>query len=341
MQKLDVGDEAVVKAIHELIAMAGNTENTLDMDLVTQLIQTSLKLYVEKHDTGQLKLMTRALKEMRYAYRIFNQYGGSKRISIFGSARTPETHPDYLAAKAFSKLMASHGWMCITGAANGIMKAGVEGSETSSSFGLSIKLPFEIPTNSVIAGDRKLIIFKYFFTRKLMFMSHSEALAVFPGGFGTMDEIFEALTLMQTGKAALIPIVLLEGENGNYWANWENYIKTQLLENGWISQEDMHLYYRAPTIEKAVEHIQHFYKRYHSQRYVKDHLVIRLQHPLTEEQIDHLNHKFVSLVKTGIIQASPPFPEEATHLELPRLSFIHNRQNFGTLRAMIDCINNF
>lgn len=341
MSKLEIDDEAVIKAIQDLIALTADTQNSLEIDLVTQLIQTSLKLYVDKHDTGQLKLMTRALKEMRYAYRIFNQYVGSKRISIFGSARTPETHPDYLAAKAFSNMMAAQGWMCITGAANGIMKAGVEGSDPRSSFGLSIKLPFEIPTNTVIAGDPKLIIFRYFFTRKLMFMSHSEAIAVFPGGFGTMDEIFEVLTLMQTGKTALLPLVLLEGEHGSYWDHWEDYIKKQLLNNGWISEEDMSLYYKAPSIQKAVEHIQHFYKRYHSQRYVKDHLVIRLKEDLTKEQIHQLNHQYSKLLKSGEIHSTPPLPEETDFLDLPRLAFIHNRQNYGTLRSLIDQINRF
>jgi len=341
MPQFEINDEKVVKAIQDLMSLVGETNDTLEMDLVVQMIQTSLKLYIEKHDTGQLKLMTRALKEMRYAYRIFNQYTGSQRISIFGSARTPETHIDYIAAKAFSSLMASQGWMCITGGADGIMKAGIEGSERNSSFGLSIKLPFEITTNTVIAGDPKLIIFRYFFTRKLMFMSHSDAIAVFPGGFGTMDEIFEVLTLMQTGKTTLLPIVLLEGENGKYWDHWEEYVHKQLLVNGWISKEDLHLYYKAPSIDKAVEHINKFYQRYHSQRYVKDYLVIRMKAPLTNDQVAQLNRQFPKLLKSGEMQLCPPFPEETDFLNLPRLAFIHNRQNFGTLRALIDQINEF
>jgi uncharacterized protein (TIGR00730 family) len=342
MAQFEIHNEKVVKAIQDLIALVAETHgDNLDRELVIQIIQTSLKLYIEKHDTGQLKLMTRALKEMRYAYRIFNQYTGVKRISIFGSARTPETHIDYGAAKAFSSLMALQGWMCITGGANGIMKAGVEGSEKGSSFGLSIKLPFEVPTNTLIAGDPKSIIFRYFFTRKLMFMSHSDAIAVFPGGFGTMDEIFEVLTLMQTGKTPLLPIVLLEGENGKYWDHWEEYIHKQLLTNGWISEEDLNLYYKAPTINKAVEHINKFYRRYHSQRYVKDHLVIRMKDSLTADQVSQLNQQFSELVKSGEMNLHPPFEEETDFLNLPRLTFVHNRQNFGLLRALIDQINSF
>ena len=321
MAPLDVYDEKVTKAIQDLIAMCGGPTDTFESDLVLQLIQTSLKLHVEKHDTGQLKLITRALKEMRYAFRIFNQYTGSKRISIFGSARTPEDHPDYIAAKIFSNLMASQGWMCITGAANGIMKAGVEGSQRESSFGLSIKLPREVPTNTVIAGDPKLIIFRYFFTRKLIFMSHSDAVAAFPGGVGTMDELFEVLTLLQTGKANMIPVVLLEGETGGYWDQWEKYVQDQLLANGWMSPEDVNLFFKAGSIENAVEHINRFYHRYHSQRYVKDNLVLRLKEQLTDAQVNQLNDKFPILIKSGRMEMCQPFLEEADHLDLPRLTF--------------------
>ncbi len=335
----DVYDEQVTRAILNLINLFGVTKDSIETDLIFQLIQTSLKLHIEKHDLGQLKLITRSLKEMRYAYRIFNQYPGVQRISIFGSARTPENHSDYQTAKAFSGLMASHGWFCITGAANGIMKAGVEGSLPGSSFGLSIKLPSEMSFNEVIAGNPRLIGFRYFFTRKLMFMSHSEAVCAFPGGFGTMDEIFEVLTLLQTGKANIVPVVLLEGPGGNYWNHWEEYIKQQLLDNGWISPEDVNFYYKAPTIEKAAEHILNFYNVYHSQRYVKDNLVIRIKKELSDERLEQLNHKFGRLLKSGKIVKTPPFPEEKDALDLPRIAFCHTRQNYALLRLLIDEIN--
>lgn len=334
-------EDAIQERIKELISLSGGSQDTFESDLVSQLMHTSLKMLTEGHDIGQLKLITRALKEMRYAYRIFNKYGGARRVSIFGSSRTPEDHPDYLLAKHFSSLMEDEGWMCITGAANGIMKAGHEGSKRESSFGLSIKLPFESSSNPIIEGDPKLIIFRYFFTRKLMFMSHSDAVVAFPGGFGTMDELFEALTLLQTGKANIMPIVLLEGKGREYWKNWEHYVLENFLKNGWISAEDRHLYYIATSADDARLHIQKFYKRYHSSRYVKDHLVLRLNEPLHPDQVDLLNEKFSSMVQSGRIDLCLPFPEESDHLDLPRIAFHHTRRQFGLVRALIDQINAF
>lgn len=338
---VDYQDERILKTIRELISLCGGSADSFEGGVTVQLIETSLKLMNDKLDGGQLKLMNRALKEMRYAYRIFNRYGNVRRISIFGSARTPEDHPDYLAAKAFSIAISDHGWMCITGAANGIMKAGLEGSKKQGSFGLSIRLPFEVPTNPWIEGDPKLIMFRYFFTRKLMFISHSDAIAVFPGGFGTLDELFEVLTLLHTGKGNIVPLVLVEGHGGSYWDHWSDYIEKQLLSNGWISPEDPKLYYIASSAEDAIEHIQQFYKRYHSSRYVKDALVLRLQSALTEEQLEFLNDKFGCLVQSGKMTMRGAYPEETDYLELPRLTFQHTRKQFGLLRQLIDQINAF
>lgn len=325
--------------IKDIIELMGADPSTLEADLVKQMIETALKMLKGGYDGGQLKLMTRAFKEMRYAYQIFNRYPASRRISIFGSARTSEDHPDYLEAKNFGSLMTKMGWMCITGAADGIMKAGLEGAHISSSFGLSIRLPFESPSNSLIAGDPKLITFRYFFTRKLMFLSHSDALAAFPGGFGTQDELFESLTLMQTGKANIVPLVLIEGENGVYWSEWLEYLQSHLLANRWISPEDESFFYIASSAEDAVHHIKKFYFRYHSSRYVKDTLVIRMLTPLSEEQIEQLNREFGILIKAGRIYATPALLEETDHLELPRIAFEHNRRHFGILRQLIDRLN--
>jgi uncharacterized protein (TIGR00730 family) len=337
----DVHGEHVVKKIQHLIQLCGGETTEFSTELIIQMIQNSLRLVQEKHEIGQLKLIARSIKEMRYAYRVFNQYKEKKRISIFGSARTPENHPDYLAAQDFSARMTADGWMCITGAANGIMKAGLIGSRKESSFGLSIRLPFEIPTNSVIAGDTKLISFRYFFTRKLMFTCHSDALAAFPGGYGTLDELFEMLTLQQTGKANIVPVVLIEGEGGTYWTHWKKYVELELLKNGWISPEDKNLYYIASSPEDAVEHIRKFYYRYHSSRYVKDVLVIRLNSTLTAQQIGALNLKYKSLIASGEMTVGPALPEEMEHLTLPRLMFHHTHRDFGLLRALIDDINDF
>ncbi len=333
--------EKIQQKIDELLQLVESDKTTQEGDLIAQMIYTSLKLLQDDIDRGQLKLMVRSFKEMRYAYHVFKKHRFEKCVSIFGSARTPTDAPDYVAAKEFSSIMASHGWTCMTGAAEGIMKAGLEGAPKESSFGLSIRLPFENTSHSLLIGDPKLISFRYFFTRKLMFLSHSHAIVAFPGGVGTQDELFEALTLMQTGRSNIVPIVLLEGVGGNYWNAWEHYIKMSLLANGFISEEDLHLYYRAPNVESGAKHIEQFYRRYHSYRYVKEFLVIRLIKKLTQEQLAILNQNFKLLAKEGEIVETLPFEEETDHLTLPRIAFLHTHKNFGLLRAMIDQINCF
>lgn len=336
-----VDDEQTTEVINDLVRSVGGDPETFEGRLVTQLIQTSLKLIPDGHDTGQVKLINSALKEMRYAYRIFNRYRGTQKISIFGSARTPEDHPDYVAARSFSRAIAERGWMSITGAGDGIMKAGHEGPTRESSFGLSIRLPFETTANTVIEGDPKLINFRYFFTRKLMFLSHAEAVAVFPGGFGTQDELFEALTLVQTGKSNIVPIVMIEGEGGVYWHHWSQYLKKNLLDNGWVSEEDPSLFHITTDINDAVDHIVGFYRVYHSSRYVRDTFVIRMHQDLTNEQVEQLNDEFASLVRTGRIVRTSALQEEDDHLDLPRLCFEHTRRDFGLMRRLIDRINSF
>lgn len=338
---LELKGEEAQQAIRNLIEMFGKTSTSFEAALVIEMIESSLKLLIENYDTGQLKLINRALKEMRHAYRIFNKFKHSRCISIFGSARTPEDHPDYIAATEFSKKIAEMGWMCITGAAHGIMKAGLEGSQREASFGLSIRLPFEIPTSAVIEGDPKLIFFRYFFTRKLMFLTHSDAAAVFPGGFGTLDELFEILTLIQTGRTHIIPVVLVEGMKGGYWKNWKKYIDDHLLANGWISPEDLNLFYIAKSSDDAVKYVSHFYDRYHSSRYVEDKLVLRLLTEINQKQLDQLNEEFKSLVAEGKIEQGPALAQETDHLELPRLIFKHTNRDFGILRALIERINDF
>lgn len=336
-----IPDPVWMNKIQELIVLSDADLESPEADFISQIIYASLKLSKDNYEMGQLKLITRAFKEMIYAYRVFNQYPSGRRVSIFGSARTPSTHPDYLAAKDFSTMMSANHWVCMTGAADGIMRAGLEGAEKETSFGLSIRLPFESTTQSFLAGDPKLINFRYFFTRKLMFLSHSDAVVAFPGGVGTQDELFEVLTLMQTGKTNIIPLVLMEGKGTYYWEAWENYLKENLLKSGWISKEDFNFYYRAKTAEEAVNHIKHFYYRYHSSRYVKDKLIIRLLSSLTDNQIDQLNQKFQPLFKEGQLVACQPLPEEKDHLDLPRLVFEHNHHHFGLMRALIDQINDF
>lgn len=332
-------DHDLIEQIHNLINFSGGEPNTLEGEIITQLIRTSIKLLHEGHDMGQLKLINKSMKEMRYAYRIFNQYRDKQFISIFGSARTPESHPDYLAAREFSKLMTDLDWMVITGGAEGIMRAGLEGGSEESRFGLSINLPQEPTANTLIEGDNKHIRFKYYFTRKLMFVSHSQAVAAFPGGFGTNDELFEVLTLMQTGKASIIPVVLIEGDKEHFWKEWNAFIEKVVLAKGWISKADQSFYHIASNAVDAKNHILNFYRVFHSYRYVRDTLVIRLKKRLTAKQIDDLNRDFSVLVKTGKIADVEPYPEETDFLNLPRIAFEHNRKHFGTLRLLINRLN--
>lgn len=340
--QLRVNDPTVQNQISELIeSVTGAATTSFEHRLVRDLVTAGLKLIPDGRDTGELKLMALAVKELRYAYRVFAQYPDQKKITIFGSARTPEDHPDYEAAVDFSRLMAEKGWMSITGAGDGIMKAGHEGPGRDASFGVAIRLPFETTANEVIEGDKKLINFRYFFTRKLMFLSQCDAVALFPGGFGTMDEAFEVLTLIQTGKSSMVPIVLLEGEGIPYWDLWDDFVKERLLNNGMISEEDLGLYHVCHTPAEAVDIVERFYRTYHSSRYVRDDLVIRINHPISEDAVNTLNDEFAVLIKTGRIVLRGAYAEENDHLDLPRLAFTHTRHKFGLVRKLIDRINDF
>jgi len=326
--------------IAELVSLSCEHEpNDPRPVMIAQMIDACLKMAKEGHDTGQIKLVTYALKEMRYAYQVFNRYTGIRKVSIYGSARTPEDQPDYKMAAKFGKLMANENWMAITGAGDGIMKAGHEGPQRESSFGLAIRLPFETTANTIIDGDSKLINFRYFFTRKLMFMTHSDAVVGCPGGFGTQDELFEALTLVQTGKSNIIPIVMIAGEGNNYWINWEKHVHEDLLGNGMISEEDESLFHVASSAQDAVNHIMQFYKIYHSSRYVRSNYVIRTNAILTDESIKRLNEAFSDIIREGKIHQSEALPSEKDHLDLPRIIVPHTRRSFGRLRQLIDMVN--
>ena len=327
--------------IDALISECGGDPASFDGKLIRDLLTTSLKLVTDRRDTGELKLLVSSFKELRHAYRVFAQYPDPNKISIFGSARTPPTHPDYAAAVAFSREMAARGWLSITGAGDGIMKAGHEGPGREASFGLAIRLPFETTANTVIDGDEKLIHFRYFFTRKLMFISQCNAVAVFPGGFGTQDELFEALTLTQTGKGALMPIVLVQGEGGNYWNHWDRYVREELLAGKFISPEDLGFYHLAANTAEAADYVCQFYRNYHSARYVDDDLVLRLKGRLSEEQVVALNEEFSGLVKSGSIRQRGPYDVETEWLNLPRIAFTHTRRQFGLIRRLVDRINEF
>lgn len=337
-------DPSIAARIDDLLRDVGADAKSFNARLVRELVQTALKLIPDGRDTGELKLISTAVKEMRYAYRVFGQYPREHKCTIFGSARTPKDHADYAAAVEFSKLLAERGWMVITGAGGGIMEAGHVGPGREKSFGVAIRLPFETNANEVIAGDEKLVYFRYFFTRKLMFLSQAEAIALFPGGFGTLDEAFEALTLIQTGKSSMIPVVLVEGKDQNYWEQFDQAMRQMLLTRGWISPEDVNLYRICKTPLEAVQVLEKFYRVYHSSRYVRDDLVIRIKRPLKQVDVDRLSEEFKVLIKANgpsparIVQRGA-FLEEEDHLDLPRLSFPHTRYKFGLIRALIERIN--
>ncbi|MEM1166018.1 MAG: LOG family protein [Planctomycetota bacterium] len=334
-----VDDPDFVAKVEALVAECGLDPATYDGRLVRDQMTTALKLIYDGADTGELRLITGAMKELRYAYTVFAGHQKTHKISIFGSARTQPEHPDYAACVEFSRKIAEHGWQVITGAGDGIMKAGHEGPGAESSFGLAIRLPFETTANEVIAGDDKLINFRYFFTRKLMFVSQAEAVAVFPGGFGTLDELYESLTLVQTGKSPIVPVVLIENPEGTYWTHWANYCEHSLMKSGLISPEDMGLFHITRDIDDAVQHVCRFYRNYHSSRYVRDELVLRLKHHLRETDVAELEREFAVLIKDGGMVQRGPLEVEREHLELPRLVFTHTKHKFGLVRALIDRIN--
>ena len=324
-----------------LVESCGTNPNSREGQLAIDLIRTALKSLTDQTGVGERKLMTRSLKEIRHAYRIFAGYPQTRKISIFGSARTPADHPDYAAAVSFSREMANLGWLAITGAGDGIMKAGHEGPGSSASFGLAIRLPFENTANTIITGDAKLIHFNYFFTRKLIFLSHSDAVAAFPGGLGTQDELLETLTLMQTGKAPIAPVVLVAGENSDYWQLWADFMSRGLVAAGLADADDLLLAYIAASPRDAVEHVRRFYANYHSARYVGNEYVLRVREPLRPWQLQELQKEFSFLVADGRIRQSGALPEETDHLDLPRIRFEHTKRNYAAIRRLIDRINDF
>ena len=327
------------RGMKQLVAEAGLDPVSADARRLCEMVHTAMKLTADGANAGELKLVSRSIKELRYALKVFRPYQETSKISIFGSARTEENHPTYQAALTFGKLMAESGWMVITGAGGGIMAAGNGGAGREASFGVSIRLPFETNANQHIVGDPKLINFRYFFTRKLMFMWQSKAVALFAGGFGTQDEGFEALTLVQTGKAPTIPIVMVDAPGLTYWKRWDQYVREELLTAGLINKEDLNLYRVYDNPQEAAQHVMDFYRNYHSQRFVNDTLIFRMQRPLRDPQVQELNEEFVDLVKEGKIEQGGPMEQEQSHLELPRLRFHFAKRAYGRLRMMVDRIN--
>src|SRR5205823_3000320 len=289
-----------------------------------------------------LKITNSALKEMRQAFRLFAPYRDIPKVTIFGSARTSPDDPLYEQTRALASTLASQGWMVVTGAGPGIMAAGVEGAGPESSIGVNIRLPFEQGVNAFLATDDKLVEMKYFFTRKLMLMKESAGFAVLPGGFGTLDEAFELLTLLQTGKAAPAPIVLLEVPGGSYWKAWERFLVEEVLARGLISENDFRLFRVTDDVAAARDEIVGFYANYHSIRFVGDLLVVRLRDAPDDALLEKINASFGDITTTGRMERSEPRPAEVStndHLELPRIAFHFDRASYGRLRELIDVLN--
>ena len=304
----------------------------------------SLRLLHDVEDRGDVRVINTAVRELRYAFRLFAPYAGKRKVTIFGSARTAPESTEYRQAVEFGRKIADAGFMVITGAGPGIMQAGHEGAGVERSFGANIRLPWEQGANPVIAEDKKLITFKYFFTRKLTFIRHSDAIALFPGGFGTMDESYEALTLMQTGKSQLMPLVLVDKPGGTYWKTWDKNVREHLLRNELISPEDLGLYHVTDNVDEAVKHIARFYRNFHSTRFVRDLLVVRLKNAPTPTGLAALNEDFADIIAGEPFHVIPPTPEETDdgeHLDLNRIAFGFNRRGYGRLRQLIDVLNQY
>jgi uncharacterized protein (TIGR00730 family) len=334
-------DPAVIDTAFEALA-GGRPLSKSQRDLLRSMLAVIWDLGREGIDVGDLKIADAALGEMTEAFRVFRPYRSVPKLTMFGSARTQPEDPVYVLARDLASHLAQAGWMVVTGAGPGIMAAGTEGAGRDRSFGVNIRLPHEEGANPFIAQDPKLVEMRYFFTRKLMLIKESHAYAVLPGGFGTQDECYELLTLIQTGKAEPAPVVLVETPGGTYWKGWQRFLSEEAIRPGYISPEDTCLFRVANTVDEAAAEVVGFYRNYHSCRWVGDLLVLRLQTSPTKAELADLNRRFADIVVSGTIRNASPFPPERSskdHLELPRLAFRFDKFHYARLRQLIDAIN--
>ncbi len=340
MRSYDMGNDALDGAIEDLLDLAAPSDSG-NRDLVREMVVTSLKMLRDGTDRGDLKLLNSTLKEMRYSFLVFRGYRDVRKVTMYGSARVEPHDPNYeMAAEFAGRMVDHHKCMVVTGAGPGIMEAGNRGAGSDYSFGVNIRLPFEDAANPYVHESR-LINYKYFFTRKLTFVKESDAFVLFPGGFGTLDESFELLTLMQTGKSDLHPVVMLEAPGTGYWGSWERFVDT-LVGKGMISADDLNLFTVTSDLDEAIDEIRSFYAVYHSQRYVSGDLVFRLTKEPTDAEVADLNARFSDIVRTGQIEKTGASPAEIAtddFVDLPRLRFRFDRRHFGRLRCMIDHLN--
>jgi hypothetical protein len=308
---------------------------------IQRALAVIMRLTEEEIDRLDWKILTASIEDMERAFQVFYPYRHVRKVTIFGSARLAPETPEYKLATEFARYLTQQGFMVMTGAGGGIMEAGNVGAGAEKSFGLNIELPFEQGANPFIAGDPKLINFKYFFTRKLFFLRESDAIALFPGGFGTQDEAFECLTLCQTGRSGPVPVVLVDKAGGTYWQEWDAYVRKHLVQRGLVSPEDSCLYTVTDNLDVAYEAINNFYRVYHSSRYVGDQLVMRLKLELSDADVERLNEDFSDILVKGRIEKSWALPQETPDetAELPRLLLYFNRRDTGRLYQMINTIS--
>ncbi|HWO72131.1 MAG TPA: TIGR00730 family Rossman fold protein [Dehalococcoidia bacterium] len=337
-------DAAVARLLEDLkTAVAGSDgePRNRDLELTREIVTSAVRLVIQKATRDELKLVNDALKEFAYSFRVFAPYRNQRKVSIFGSARVETGDAAYVAAREFASLIASRGWMVITGAGPGIMAAGHEGAGAEHSFGVNIRLPGLNPANAYIAKDGKLINFKYFFTRKVTFLKESAAFVLLPGGWGTLDETTELLTLVQTGKSDLHPVVLLEPEGSTYWRHWLEFNREQLLANDFIYESDLSIMTIATTPRQAVDEIERFYANYHSARFVGDRLILRLKRAPGPEALGRIRRDFADLLDHGDFEVIDPTPREVRDnddLEFERLAF-YPQHHYGRIRQLIDVLN--
>jgi uncharacterized protein (TIGR00730 family) len=333
------GDPALDDDVAALVEGVSDPENA---DLIFELVACALRLAKDGADRGDLKIANAALQEMRHAFSVFAPYRAARKVTIFGSARTQPEDPLYVQTRELAAAMAQLDWMVVTGAGPGIMEAGIEGAGAENAFGVSIRLPFETTTSQFIADDPKLMSFRYFFTRKLEFIKESDAFVLLPGGYGTLDEAFELLTLLQTGKAQSAPVIMLDVPGGTYWQDWGAFVEHELERPGYVSRDDNHLYCVTDSIETTVEEILRFYANYDSQRFVKGRLVLRMQHAPSAEELVALNRDFADIIARGEIEVIDATAEEIAdddHVDLARIAFRFDRHGWARLRVLIDRLN--
>jgi len=338
-RKSHVGNPDLYEPMTQLVeTIAATTDSGDNADVFYELLATVARLADGAADRSDLERLSDMLKELRTAIDIFAKHADKRKVSIFGSARTKPDEPQYRLAYDVAAAMVEHDWMIMTGGGPGIMTAGMEGGGRANSFGLSIVLPFETEPPEIIARDPKLIDFKYFFTRKLHLVKESDGFAMFPGGFGTMDETFELLTLMQTGQTPLAPVVLMDG-GMSYWDRWVDFVRTDLSDNGLISEDDLAMFFVTNDVEEARDEICGFYSTFHSLEQTSDQLVLRLERQLESDELTALNQRFSGLLVSGSIDHVDAHREEIDELERPRIGFHYNQRSAGQLRLLINQIN--